>query len=56
MKIPLPPVRFLRFAREQFPEKVGAQCFRNQEFIQRSFIEVKYGHGYGSAHDQDLRR
>jgi len=26
MKIPLSPIRFLRYAREQFPEKVGVVC------------------------------
>ena len=26
MKIPLTPVRFLRYAREQFPNKVGVVC------------------------------
>jgi hypothetical protein len=34
MKIPLTPIRFLRYAREQFPDKIGL------------LFEVKYGHTY----------
>ena len=26
MKLPLTPIRFLRYAREQFPQKVGVIC------------------------------
>jgi acyl-CoA synthetase (AMP-forming)/AMP-acid ligase II len=26
MKIPLTPIRFLRYARDQFPDKVGVVC------------------------------
>ncbi|MGA2359599.1 MAG: long-chain-fatty-acid--CoA ligase [Terriglobales bacterium] len=40
MKIPLTPLRFLRYAREQFPNKVGVVCgeqrFTYAQFAQRS--------------------
>ena len=38
MKIPLTPVRFLRYAREQFPEKVGVVC-GEQRFTYAQFAE-----------------
>ena len=40
MKIPLTPIRFLRYAREQFPGKVGVKCgderFTYAQFAQRA--------------------
>lgn len=40
MKIPLTPIRFLRYAREQFPNKVGVVCgdhrFTYAQFAERS--------------------
>jgi len=40
MKIPLTPIRFLRYAREQFPRKVGVICgdhrFTYERFAERS--------------------
>jgi len=38
MKIPLTPVRFLRYAREQFPEKVGVVC-GEERFTYAQFAE-----------------
>jgi len=38
MKIPLTPIRFLRYAREQFPEKVGVVC-GDQRFTYAQFGE-----------------
>src|SRR5271166_4992046 len=38
MKIPLTPIRFLRYAREQFPEKVGVVC-GEQRFTYAQFAE-----------------
>ena len=40
MKIPLTPIRFLRYAREQFSNKVGVICgdqrFTYEQFAERS--------------------
>jgi fatty-acyl-CoA synthase len=40
MKIPLTPIRFLRYAREQFPEKIGVVCgedrFTYAQFAERA--------------------
>lgn len=40
MKVPLTPIRFLRYAREQFPEKVGVVCgdlrFTYAQFAERA--------------------
>ncbi len=38
MKIPLTPIRFLRYAREQFPNKVGVVC-GNQRFTYAQFAD-----------------
>ena len=38
MKIPLTPIRFLRYAREQFPNKVGVVC-GEQRFTYAQFAE-----------------
>lgn len=38
MKIPLTPIRFLRYAREQFPEKIGVVC-GEQRFTYAQFAE-----------------
>src|ERR1022692_1655388 len=38
MKIPLTPIRFLRYAREQFPDKVGVVC-GEQRFTYAQFAE-----------------
>jgi fatty-acyl-CoA synthase len=38
MKIPLTPIRFLRYAREQFPDKVGVVCGQ-QRFTYEQFAE-----------------
>ncbi len=38
MKIPLTPIRFLRYAREQFPDKVGVVC-GEQRFTYTQFAE-----------------
>ena len=38
MKIPLTPIRFLRYAREQFPNKVGVVC-GDQRFTYLQFAE-----------------
>ena len=38
MKIPLTPIRFLRYAREQFSKKVGVIC-GDQRFIYEQFAE-----------------
>ncbi len=38
MKIPLTPIRFLRYAREQFPDKVGVVC-DEQRFTYTQFAE-----------------
>ncbi len=38
MKIPLTPIRFLRYAREQFPEKVGVVC-GDERFTYAQFAE-----------------
>ena len=38
MKIPLTPIRFLRYAREQFPDKVGVVC-GEQRFTYAQFSE-----------------
>jgi fatty-acyl-CoA synthase len=38
MKIPLTPIRFLRYAREQFPDKVGVVC-GEQRFTYSQFAE-----------------
>ncbi len=38
MKLPLTPIRFLRYAREQFPDKVGVVC-GEQRFTYRQFAE-----------------
>jgi fatty-acyl-CoA synthase len=38
MKIPLTPIRFLRYAREQFPNKVGVVC-GGQQFTYAQFSE-----------------
>ncbi len=38
MKIPLTPIRFLRYAREQFPRKVGVVC-GDQRFTYQQFAE-----------------
>ncbi len=38
MKIPLTPIRFLRYAREQFANKVGVIC-GNQRFTYKQFAE-----------------
>ncbi len=38
MNIPLTPIRFLRYAREQFPEKVGVVC-GEQRFTYAQFAE-----------------
>jgi len=38
MKIPLTPIRFLRYAREQFPNKVGVVC-GDQRFTYAQFAE-----------------
>ena len=38
MKIPLTPIRFLRYAREQFPNKVGVVC-GNERLTYREFAE-----------------
>src|SRR5271165_7119029 len=38
MKIPLTPVRFLRYAHEQFPNKVGVVC-GEQRFTYAQFAE-----------------
>lgn len=38
MKIPLTPIRFLRYALEQFPDKVGVVC-DEQRFTYRQFAE-----------------
>src|SRR3954469_3475041 len=38
MKLPLTPIRFLRYAREQFPDKVGVVC-GEQRFTYAQFAE-----------------
>ena len=38
MKVPLTPIRFLRYAREQFPDKVAVVC-GNQRFTYAQFAE-----------------
>ncbi len=38
MKVPLTPIRFLRYAREQFPRKVGVVC-GDQRFTYQQFAE-----------------
>ena len=38
MKIPLTPIRFLRYAREQFPRKLGVVC-GDQRFTYQQFAE-----------------
>lgn len=38
MKIPLTPIRFLRYAREQFPNKIGVVC-GDQRFTYAQFAE-----------------
>jgi fatty-acyl-CoA synthase len=38
MKIPLTPIRFLRYAREQFPDKIGVVC-GEQRFTYAQFAE-----------------
>src|SRR5579864_8082388 len=38
MQLPLTPIRFLRYAREQFPEKTGVIC-RNEQFTYSQFAE-----------------
>src|ERR1017187_2699392 len=38
MKIPLTPIRFLRYAREQFPDKVGVVC-GDERFTYAQFAE-----------------
>ncbi len=38
MKLPLTPIRFLRYAHEQFPDKVGVVC-GEQRFTYSQFAE-----------------
>lgn len=38
MNLPLTPIRFLRYAREQFPKKVGVVCY-DQRFTYAQFAE-----------------